>query len=168
MNSEQNVDSNEVEAAVQRYVELREAVDAGDAHWSDFAELFTEDAVYVDPAWGRIEGLGEIRRLVFSDAMAGLEDWKFPLDFVMISGSIVVMKWRQEIPGADGSVRTQSGVSTLVYDGEGKFNYQEDLLNMVHVLEDLKASQWRPAGGFHLPPAEPVRDFTPPKGYGQQ
>ena len=34
-------------------------------------------------------------------------------------------------------VRMVSGSSTMVYAGDGKFRYQEDLLNMVHVLEDL-------------------------------
>ena len=50
----------------------------------------------------------------------------------------------------------------MVYAGDGKFRYQEDLLNMVHVLDDLKASGWRPGAGFAMPPAEPNRDFSRP------
>ena len=46
--------------------------------------------------------------------------------------------------------------------GDGKFRYQEDLLNMVHVLDDLQASGWRPGPGFANPPAEPNRDFSRP------
>ena len=50
----------------------------------------------------------------------------------------------------------------MVYAGDGKFRYQEDLLNMVHVLDDLKASGWRPGPGFAMPPSEPNRDFSRP------
>ena len=154
-----------LERAIGEYLELRRAIDRGEGSWADFARFFTEDAVYVDPAWGRIEGRSEIVRLVFSDAMAGLEDWTFPIDFVLSSGNVVVMKWRQVIPVSGSDPKVQSGVSTLVYDGGGLFNYQEDLLNMAHVLADLRAAHWRPPAGSHVPPAEPVRDFTPPKGY---
>ena len=56
----------------------------------------------------------------------------------------------------------QSGYSTLVYAGDGKFSYEEDLLNMAHVLEDLAASGWRPGGGFNAPPVHPDRDFSRP------
>ena len=42
----------------------------------------------------------------------------------------------------------------------GKFRYEEDLLNMVHVLEDLSAAGWRPTGDFNMPPEHPVRDFS--------
>ena len=49
------------------------------------------------------------------------------------------MKWRQVLPGAraDGSAFAQSGCSTLVYAGDGKFCYEEDLLNMTHFFEDI-------------------------------
>ncbi len=97
--------------------------------------------------------------------MRGLEDWDFPIEFAAIDGDNVVVKWLQQLPGqrADGSRYQQSGSSTMVYAGDGKFRYQEDLLNMVHVLDDLKASGWRPGPGFASPPAEPNRDFSRPE-----
>ena len=42
------------------------------------------------------------------------------------------------------------------------FSYEEDLLNMAHVLEDMAASGWRPKGAMNLPPADPNRDFSRP------
>ena len=80
-----------------------------------------------------------MRTSVFGDAMVGLEEWKFPTEFFMIDGDTVVVKWQQVIPGrrADGSAFAQSGYSTLVYAGDGKFRYEEDLLNMAHVMEDV-------------------------------
>jgi hypothetical protein len=152
----------EVEGAVAAYVALRERIEAGDATWIDLTELFTDDAVYVDPAWGRVEGVAGIREFMV-ESMQGLDDWRFPIEFTAIDGDHVVIKWTQILPGTrpDGSALTQSGVSTLVYAGNGRFRYGEDLLNMVHVLEDLKHSSWQPVSGYG-PPPQPDRNFTVP------
>src|SRR5437016_3041974 len=126
---------DEIEATVERYVETRKVIDAGGATWSALAEYFTDDAVFIDPAWGRVEGIDEMKATVLGDAMVGLEEWKFPVEFYAINGDNVIIKWTQQLPGkrADGRPYEQSGVSTLVYAGNGKFRYEEDLLNMVHV-----------------------------------
>jgi hypothetical protein len=155
-------DRAEVEATVERYIATRAGIDAGEGTWADLAQYFTDDAVFIDPAWGRIEGLDEIRRVAFGDAMVGL-DWTFPVDFYAIDGDTVVIKWREVIPGADRPYE-QSGVSTLIYAGDGRFRYEEDLLNMAHVLEDMTNSGWRPPEGlrWHLPPEQPNRDFSIP------
>lgn len=146
-----------------RYVALRERIEDGDAYWTDLAELFTDDAVYIDPAWGRVEGIDELRTF-FGESMLGLEGWEFPIEYTAIDGDTVVVKWTQILPGTrpDGTRWEQSGYSTLVYAGDGRFSYEEDLLNMAHVLEDLKASGWRPGEGFVLPPANPDRNFARP------
>lgn len=156
-------DPDEVAATVAGYVALREAIERGEADWPDLAELFTDDAVYIDPAWGRIEGRDEIRAFM-AKSMRGLEDWRFPIEYVAVDGDTIVVKWTQILPGArpDGSAYQQSGYTTLVYAGDGRFSYEEDLLNMAHVMEDLAASGWRPPPGFAFPPAEPVRDFSRP------
>jgi ketosteroid isomerase-like protein len=153
----------EVEAAAARYVEVRADIDAGRCSWADLAQFFTDDAVFVDPAWGRVEGLDEMRATVFGDAMVGFEDWKFPIAFTAIDGDVVVVKWKQVLPGtrADGSPFQQSGVSTLIYAGDGKFEYEEDLLNMVHVLEDMRESgALAKVADVAMPPRNPNRDFS--------
>ncbi len=156
-------DRDEIEDTVRRYIATRDEICAGNGGWDRLAEFFTDDAVFVDPAWGRVEGLDAILETVFGPAMAGLDDWTFPTDFYAIAddGETVVVKWRQQFPGADGQLREQSGVSTLVYAGDGKFRYEEDLLNMAHVLADMKQSGWRPTGPMHKVP-EPNRDFSIP------
>ena len=153
----------EVQAAADAYVAVRHAIEAGDKTWTDLADLFTDDAVYIDPAWGRVEGIVEMRKF-FDESMRGLEDWDFPIEYVAIDGDTVVMKWTQQLPGTrpDGSRYEQSGYSTLAYAGDGKFNYEEDLLNMTHVFEDLKASGWQPTSNMLVPPRTPVRDFKRP------
>jgi hypothetical protein len=147
----------EIEAVLDDYVAVRRRIDEGDGNWSDLARFFTDDAVFIDPAHGRVEGLAEIT--TFLDAsMVGLEDWKFPIEFVAISGNDVAVKWQQVFPNG----AAQSGWSRLVYAGNGKFRYEEDTLNMVHVLEDMKDLNWRPTEGFLMPPAAPVRDYSIP------
>ena len=154
---------DEVQAAVDAYVEVRDRIGRGEATWLDLAEFFTDDVVYIDPAWGRIEGIDELREFLV-DSMRGLEDWDFPIELTAIEGDTVVIKWTQQLPGArpDGSRWEQSGISTLVYAGGGRFGYEEDLLNMAHVLEDLAASRWRPGDGFTPPPPRPNRDASRP------
>ena len=153
----------EVRAAVDAYLEVRRRIEAGEATWIDLADLFTDDAVYVDPAWGRIQGIEEIRAFLV-ESMRGLEDWRFPVRFAAVDGADVVTGWDQVLPGArpDGRPWSQTGVSVLRYAGEGRFCLEEDILNMTHVLEDLAASGWRPGPGFSSPPPTPDRDTTPP------
>ena len=155
---------DEVEAAIGRYLSVRDGINAGVGTWRDLAQFFTDDAVFIDPAWGRVEGLDEMKATVFGEAMVGLEEWKFPTDFYMIDADTVVVKWRQVLPGtrADGSAFAQSGYSTLVYAGDGKFCYEEDLLNMTHLFKDIKASGFRFSSDMGEPPAKPNRDFSRP------
>ena len=152
----------EVQGAFERYLAVRDGINAGNGTWADLAQFFTDDAVFIDPAWGRVEGLDNMRTSVFGAAMVGLEEWKFPTEFFMIEGDTVVVKWQQVIPGqrADGSAFAQSGYSTLVYAGDGKFRYEEDLLNMAHVMEDVRESGFRFSPEMGSVPERPNRDFS--------
>ena len=154
---------DEIVATVERYVETRKVIDGGGATWSALAQYFTDDAVFIDPAWGRVEGIEEMKATVFGDAMDGFDDWKFPVEFYAIDGDNVFIKWKQVLPGqrADGRKYEQSGASTLIYAGNGKFRYEEDLLNMVHVLEDMRESKC-PVSTAAMPPKHPNRDFSRP------
>ena len=58
----------------------------------------------------------------------------------------------------------QSGYSTLIYAGDGKFCYEEDLLNMAHFFEDMQESGWTPPASMGMPPRHPNRDFSRPAG----
>jgi limonene-1,2-epoxide hydrolase len=144
-------------ATVEAYLALREEIEAGRATWTDLARFFTDDAVYIDPAWGRIQGIDEIRRFL-DESMRGLEDWRFPVRAAALDGDRLLVRWTQILP----SGHEQSGSSTLRYAGDGRFDYEEDLLNMAHVLEDLAASGWRPGPGFVPPPPQPDRDSSEP------
>jgi len=151
----------EVRATVDAYVALRASIEASEATWIDLADFFTDDAVYIDPAWGRIQGIDEIRSFLV-ESMRGLEDWRFPIRFTAVEGDEVVIVWTQVLPGqrVDGRPYEQTGVSMLHYAGDGKFSCEEDILNMAHVLEDLQESGWRPGLSFTAPPPHPDRDRT--------
>jgi hypothetical protein len=151
----------EIDGAIRRYIATRDEINAGVGGWDRLAEFFTDDAVFIDPAWGRVEGIDAIRATVLGPAMGGLDDWTFPTDFyAVVDDDTVIVKWRQQFPGRDGRLYEQSGCSTMVYAGGGKFRYEEDLLNMTHVLEDIAASGWKPTGPMHAPPSNPNRDFS--------
>lgn len=153
---------DEIEATVAEYVKVREAIERKELSWDALERFFTDDAVYIDPAWGRVQGIAELRKF-WVESMMGLDDWEFPITATAISGSLVFVKWTQITPGgADGKRYSQSGLSTLRYAGNGKFDYDEDLLNMVHVNEDLRASGWVPTGEFNMPPKHPNRDWSMP------
>jgi hypothetical protein len=102
----------EVEAAVDKYIAVRDQICAGNGTWRGLAQFFTDDAVFIDPAWGRVEGIEAMKETVFGEAMVGLEDWSFPTEFSMIDGDNVVIKWFQVLPGRreNGSRYTQSRV----------------------------------------------------------
>ncbi|MFZ0668509.1 MAG: nuclear transport factor 2 family protein [Acidimicrobiales bacterium] len=155
----------EVQAAIDRYHQLRERIDAGDEPgFGVLGDLFTEDAVYIDGAWGRIVGRDAITHWL-DHSMVGLGDWKFPIEFTAIEGDNVIVKWTQIIPGtrADGTPFTQSGYSRLIYAGDGRFSYEEDTYNMVQVLEDVTESGWQPTEPMNFPPQNPDRNWSIPK-----
>ena len=155
----------EVRAVVDRYHELRRRIDAGEeaGAFGALAGFYTDDAVYVDAAWGRIEGKEAIARWLV-DSMVGLGNWRFPIEFTAIEGDDVVVKWTQMLPVAqpDGTPYRQSGYSRLIYAGDGRFSYEEDVYNMVHVLEDIAASGWQPTEPMNVPPEHPDRRWDPP------
>jgi ketosteroid isomerase-like protein len=155
--------SDEARATYRTYLETREKVQRGDVPWSALADFFTEDAVYVDPAWGRTQGREAITRFL-DDSMAGLESWTFPEGWTMVDGDRVVSFWWNRLPGttADGRPLQAPGVSILRYAGDGRFDYELDILNMTEVFELMKASDWRPTADMRPPPERPDRDASPP------
>lgn len=154
-------------AAYAKLVAVRDEIDVGKRPWSDLADFFTEDAVYIDPAWGRIEGRDAIRDF-FVKSMAGLTGygWETPENWVMADGHRVVGQWDQVMGRAeDGSPLAVAGLSILYYAGDGLFCYSHDMLNMQHVNQVLRAIEWRPPAEFNMPPKRPNRDISLPKAW---
>jgi ketosteroid isomerase-like protein len=140
-----------------RFVATRDKVDCGACGWDVMADYFTEDAVYIDPAWGRQEGRETIRQF-FLDSMAGLtgHGWSTPERWTMVDGHRLVSQWDQVLgQKPDGGQWIVPGLSILYYAGDGLFCYSHDYLNMTYVGETMKAMAWKPPAGFNMPPRKP-------------
>lgn len=146
------------------YVEQRERCVSGAAPWSAIGRWFTEDAVFIDPAWGRVQGRDNIIRFL-DHAMAGLEGWSFPEEWTTVDGDRVVTFWWNRLPGirADGSFYQAPSFSVLHYAGEGLFDYELDLINMAEVGELFVESACIPGPEMTAPAPNPDRNVTPPR-----
>ncbi|NQT72962.1 MAG: nuclear transport factor 2 family protein [Chloroflexi bacterium] len=142
----------EVQEALDNYLKVREKVEAGELKWEALADCFTDDATYIDPAWGRFVGRDAILQFQ-RDSMTGLEDWTFPIEWITIDGNRVIIKFWNRLPGqrADGTFYQSPGFQEIIYAGNGKFSYDEDLLNMVHVMELIGESGWIPGPEVKMP-----------------
>jgi len=160
------LNERELEAleSYRRYVAQRELCVAGEAPWSTIGEWFTEDAVFIDPAFGRVEGRDEI--LAFLDrSMVGFEGWSFPEEWTMVDGDRLVTFWWNRLNGnrADGTPYQAPAFSVLHYAGDGLFDYELDLMNIAEVGELLVESAWVPSAGMAAPEPRPNRNITPPR-----
>lgn len=149
----------EIEAAIQRYLELRRAAIAGDIPWSALKEVFTDDAVFIDSVWGRHQGSDALVEFL-DNSMAGLETWDFPHFWEAIDGDRVFLRWSNRLPGEtpDGQPIDNFGMSYLEYAGGGKFSREEDMFSESHLRQAMKQSTWEPSADMVAPPAE--RDWV--------
>lgn len=155
--------SAEALATYREMVAMRGRIETGEMPWSALGGYFTDDAVYIDSAWGRFEGRPAIEQFM-DQSMVGLEEWGFPEEWTMADGDRVVSMWWNQLPGrrADGSQYRVAGFSVLRYVGDRKFDYEYDVFNMQEVLEVIAESGWTPATAMNMPPERPNRDTTPP------
>jgi len=144
------------------YVAQRDRCVSGESPWSRIGQFFTDDAVFIDPAWGRVEGREQIAEFM-DHAMAGLEEWSFPEEWTMVEGDRVVTFWWNRLPGTapDGTPYQAPAFSVLHYAGDGLFDYELDLVNMAEVGELFGKSGWLPGPEMAFPGPDPDRDVTP-------
>jgi ketosteroid isomerase-like protein len=153
---------DEAREAYARFVARRNEIEAGTRPWSSLADFFTDDAVFMDPAWGRTQGKAKI--VTFLDrSMAGLEDWSFAQEWTIVHGNRVISFWWNRLPGTreDGSPNQAPAVSILHYAGGGLFSYELDILNMGEVGQLIASSGWQLPTAMNMPPRIPDRDPTP-------
>ena len=135
----------EIQRALDRYHEIREKALSGKGGWDALADMFTEDGTYIDAAWGRSVGRENIRKFLH-DSMQGLDDWSFPIEWTMIEGNRVVLKFYNRLPGRrpDGTFYEVPGISVLEYAGNGKLSLEHDIYDMAHFREVAKECGWTP------------------------
>lgn len=145
----------ELEAGWDEYSRRRdESSRTGD--WNVFADGFTDDAEYVEHAYGVFHGREAIRDWIVK-VMAPFPTMTFPPDWVVLDeakGWIVFQcQNRLEHPTIDGGPPFQFPTwSLLRYAGDGLMSYEEDMYNPAEAGEVIKA--WVAAGGQMLVPEQ--------------
>lgn len=129
----------EVEAALQRYFAVAEASSAS-GDWNAWADLFTEDAIYIEHAYGIMRGREEVRAWVISATGAQPSDLHVTDEWHMIDNDLCVVyasNWKAAPDG--GQPFGFNAVAILCYAGDGTWCYEEDLYNAVEAGAVLKA-----------------------------
>ncbi|MDJ0847203.1 MAG: nuclear transport factor 2 family protein [Myxococcota bacterium] len=126
----------EIEAAFRRYqVQGRDAARSGD--WARWGEMFTEDCTYVEQQvgeWGGREAAVREMAALMHQTEGTPWVWvnQYPVKSYIVDedrGWVWSQIWnRMEDPG-DGIVYQENCLTMLRYDGNGLFNYEEDLYN---------------------------------------
>lgn len=123
----------EIEEAFGVYQQrASEAARTGD--WGPWADLFTEDARYVEHHFGWFDGRHAIRAWI-SSCMAeypGSEMSGFPIGWSVIDeerGWVVCQVWNRMRDPGDGSIHQEYNVTVLEYAGNGQWSYEEDIYN---------------------------------------
>jgi hypothetical protein len=133
----------ELEEAFDNY--RRVALEAGvSGDWNHWADLFTEDATYVEHLFGTLGGREAIRRWITTTmAQSPNNEMKyFPVEWYIIDedrGWVVCQIWNRMADPGDGSLHQAYNFTLLKYAGDDKWSYEEDIYNPKHFQEMLKA-----------------------------
>jgi hypothetical protein len=133
---------DEIERAYAHYREV--ATRCGRAgQWDDWADLFTEDARYVEHLYGTFEGREAIRQWI-TTTMADFpnnEMTDFPADWWVIDeekGWVICAVWNRMQDVGDGQVHQAINWSRLDYAGDGLWSYEEDIYNVSEFGDMIK------------------------------
>jgi len=143
---------DELRACYARHRRLHEAAD-----WVGLADLFTDDASYLDSVYGWSHGRTEIRSFL-AESMQGLDGWSFPIHSVAYdpTTSRILNHWSNRLPGTrpDGTFYEVPGASVLTYSGDGLLSCQMDLFDTRWMRREIEA--WIADHDGHLPYPEPT------------
>ena len=119
-------------------------------NWNVWADVFTEDADYIEHVYGVFKGREAIRRWI-TGVMAPFPHMTFPQDWVAFdesTGAIIFQcQNRLEHPTDPRGEPFQFPTWTrLVYAGNGKFSCEEDVYNPARDA-DKTVRAWLAAGG---------------------
>jgi hypothetical protein len=119
-------------ARVQEYAAI--------GRWEPFADHFTEDAEYVEHAFGTFRGRDQIRKwsVRTMTSYPGSEMTGFPLAWqvVDVPTSRLICEVRNLMPDpGDGSHHEESNLTIMTYAGHGLFRREEDVYNPLRFLK---------------------------------
>ena len=122
----------ELQAAFEHYNEARiRSQETGD--WSIWAGVFSEDAHYIEHAYGEFDGRAAIEKWIVA-VMAPFPDMTFPQDWHVIdeANGAVLFQCQNRLPhptDPEGEPFSFPNWSRLVYAGGGLWKSEEDVYN---------------------------------------
>ena len=132
----------EIEEAFAHYQSVA-ATAAAANEWRAWADLFTEDAEYVEHHFGRFRGREAIFNWITETMHAPPNDEMnaFPIEWYVIDETkgwvVCCVQNRMRDPG-DGSVHQEANWTLLKYAGNQQWSYEEDLYNPLEFGEMIK------------------------------
>ncbi len=136
---------DEIEKAFQLFQET--ALRCGKSgEWREWADLFTEDATYVEHVFGTMGGREAIYNWI-QKLMVGYPDMKyFPVEWYVIDEEkgwvVCAVNNRMTDPG-DGSLWQEYNFTLLKYAGNMQWSYEEDCYNPARFMEMIKGWEAR-------------------------
>jgi len=132
---------DEIEQAYHTFVAAGDTQD-----WDAWADLHSEDGVWVEHHLGTFRGREAIREGI-KQVMATAPPMLFPVEWHAIDGNRVVFYPWQVFPDPTGgdAVYRFGCITILEYAGEGLWSYQEDVYNPREGEDVVK--RWLEAGG---------------------
>ena len=124
---------DEIETEFAEY-RARAARAAASGDWREWADQFTEDALYVEHHFGEING----REAIFEWIQSTMDAWpnslmsEFPVEWHLIDeerGWVVFQVQNRMADLGDGSVWQDHNWTKLHYAGDGLWSYEEDVYN---------------------------------------
>ncbi len=140
---------DELKEAFEGYDKIRiRCSETGD--WSQFADLFVEDAHYIEHAYGELQGREAIREWI-TKVMAPFPHMQFPQNWVVFDekNGAVVFEVDNLLPHPTDPGHPGFGFPTwtrLVYSGDGLWASEEDVYNPARDAGRV-IKEWRAAGG---------------------
>ena len=149
MNPAFSIDELE-EAFAARCAEIERMRSAGD--WAAYADAFTEDATYLEHAFGEMHGRDEIRAWAVKvmSTYPGRIMTGFPIAWHVVDPDTarIICEVRNPMPDpGDGSALEEPNISIFTYAGDGMWSRQEDIYNPLrfHAL----AKRWAAVAAEH-------------------
>ncbi|QIG45009.1 SnoaL-like domain-containing protein [Nocardioides anomalus] len=120
------------EAYAALHARVQQHAASGD--WTGFADSFTEDATYVEHAFGTFRGREEIRAwsVRTMTSFPGSVMTGFPLAWQVVDAptSRLICEVRNLMPDpGDGTALEESNLTIMTYAGDGLFAREEDVYN---------------------------------------
>jgi hypothetical protein len=124
--------------------------------WSPFADLFTEDCVYTEHAYGVFHGREAVREWI-TGVMAPFPHMRFPQDWIAYDDdNDAVVIGIQNVLDHDGVAYGFPNWTRLVYGGGGLFASEEDVYNPARDAPRV-VGDWMKAGGRLAVPVPAVQ-----------